>query len=71
MGEVMYRKIQDWVRQRYGFVPQPCWIAHGKALFGLPVRRAHNRSGRRRKPCPLERRQAIRSAFVHFGLLPD
>ena len=64
-----YGKIQQWVRARYGFVPQTCWIAHCKELNGLPVRVAPNRAcGGREKPCPPEKRAAIEAAFRHFGL---
>jgi hypothetical protein len=65
-----YREIQDWVRHRYGFVPQTCWIAHIKELHGLPLREAPNRRGGRAKPCPSERAEPIEDAFRHFGMLP-
>lgn len=65
-----YSQIQDYVRKQYGYIPQSCWIAHVKELVGLPVRRAHNRQGTVRvKPCPLEKRDHIRKAFEHFGML--
>jgi hypothetical protein len=64
-----YRQIQEWVRQRYGFVPQTCWIAHMKELHGLPLRDAPNRRGERVKPCPPERRGPIEEAFRHFGMV--
>ncbi len=65
-----YMEIQDYVRRRYGFVPETCWIAHVKELCGLPVRKAWNRAGQARMaPCPPEKRPAIKEAFRHFGLI--
>ncbi len=65
-----YREIQLWVRQRFGFVPQTCWIAHVKEIHGLPKRTSWNREGPERvKPCPPEKRPAIEAAFKHFGMI--
>jgi hypothetical protein len=65
-----YKQIQDWVKQRHGFVPKTCWIAHVKHMSGLPMREAHNRKGAERiKPCPPERVEPIRSALRHFGMI--
>ena len=64
-----YRELQDWVREECGWVPQTCWIAHCKELQGLPVGRAHNRAGPRKKPCPPDKRPAIFEAFRHFGVI--
>ena len=66
-----YREIQDWVKKTYGWQPKTCWIAHCKALKGLPVRTAWNRQGRARvEPCPPDKRRAIFKAFEHFGMKP-
>ena len=63
-------EIEQWVEERYGFVPHPFWIGHCKELYlqhtGIP--------STTRKPwhqCPADKRTAIRDAFVHFGLLPE
>ena len=65
-----YTQIQDYVRKHYGYTPETCWVAHVKELVGLPVRQAHNRRGIVRvKPCPPEKQEHIRKAFVHFGML--
>jgi hypothetical protein len=65
-----YRQIQGWVREHYGFTPRTGWIAHCKALNGLPVRRAQNKKGAtRREPCPPDKQAAIERALWHFGLL--
>jgi len=66
-----YLEIQRWVRERHGFTPQTCWIAHCKELYGLPLESAPNRKGpEREKECPQEKRPAILQAFRHFGMLP-
>ena len=62
--------IQRLVKQRYGFVPHPYWIAHCKELYRLAVEKPKDP----RKPwhqCPPEKRWIIREAFAHFGLLED
>jgi hypothetical protein len=66
-----YSQIQTFVQHHHGFVPKPSWIAHVKALRGLPTRRAANRAGRGRRvvPCPPEKREAIEQALRHFGLI--
>lgn len=68
-GIATYKEIQTWVKAKYSFVPQTCWIAHAKEIFGLPVSAAPNRIGENRiKPCPSEKIDFIRSAFLHFGM---
>ena len=65
-----YQQIQSYVKNRYGFQPKPCWIAHVKELAGLPVRHAWNREGEvRKEPCPPEKVEPIRSALRHFDML--
>ena len=64
-----YNEIQALIRRKHGWVPQNCWIAHCKELKGLPLGRANNRSGARKKPCPENKRRAIFEAFRHFGML--
>jgi hypothetical protein len=66
-----YTEIQKFVQRRNGFVPTLGWIAHVKALSGLPTRRAIHRAGRGRRvvPCPAEKREAIEQALRHFGLI--
>ena len=67
----MNKKIQAYVRPKYGFQPQSCWIAHVKELCGLEVKMAHNRQSpeKRKKPCPPDKQEAIKEAFKHFGMI--
>jgi hypothetical protein len=65
-----YNQIQQWVEEKFGFTPKTCWIADMKEECGLPVRAAHNRQGKRRlHPCPKEKKQAIKAAFMHFDMM--
>lgn len=66
-----YRQIIEHVRRAHGFVAQTSWIADVKALHGLTRGPAHNRIYPRRKVtyCPPDKRQAIESALVHFGMI--
>jgi hypothetical protein len=71
MTGTTYNAIQKFVQRRYGFVPTTGWIAHVKALSGLPTRRSTRRAGRGRRvvPVPAEKREAIEAALRHFGLI--
>lgn len=65
-----YKGIQKYVKQRFGFGPKTCWIAHVKELNGLPTRPVWNRTARNREvPCPPEKRPPIEAALRHFGLI--
>ena len=66
-----YRQISDYVRKEYNFVPKTCWIAHVLSGYGLTKRMAPNREdpGKRRYPCPDEKRSAIESALRHFAMI--
>jgi len=57
------KEVQFRVRRHAGFVPRASWIADVKEQLGMPVRRAANRVGERRYPCPPERREAIVEAL--------
>ncbi|MCR2834086.1 hypothetical protein [Parerythrobacter lacustris] len=65
-----YREIQDWVKKQSGFVPKTCWIADLKHQHKLTAKIAPNRQGSARAyPCPPDRREAIESAFRHYGMI--
>jgi hypothetical protein len=66
-----YLEIIDCVKQRFGFVPKTCWIAHVKELNGLKPRIAHNRfdSKTRLVPCPENKRAAIEDCMRRLGLI--
>lgn len=66
-----YKEVQDYVRERNGFVPKSCWIAHVLSDAGLTKSVAPNRrDGRERlHPCPDAKRAPIVAALRHFGML--
>ncbi len=64
----MYKKIQQWIREKNGWVPKTCWIAHCRRLKGLPTRDAPNRSSTPTE-CPADKREAIFAAFRHFEMI--
>ena len=67
-----YSKIQDWVKENYGFTPETCWIAHVKEMSGLKLRKAPNRINPmvRQCPCPQDKINSITSALKHFRMIP-
>ena len=66
-----YKEIQAYVKDKYGFQPKTCWIAHMKEVCGIPVKNAPNRISptNREKPCPPEEMEYIKDAFIHFGMI--
>lgn len=64
-----YAKIQAWVKKEYGWKPKTCWIAHCKELKGLKLKKAPNRRGARKHPCPENKREPIFAAFREFGMI--
>ncbi len=62
-----YEQITYWINENYGYKPKTCWIAHAKELCGLNPRRAHNRQGERKNPCPPNKLDNFISCFKHFG----
>jgi hypothetical protein len=59
-----YKEIQIYVKNKHGFTPKTCWIAHVKEICGLTKRRLEER----RYPCPPERIENIKDAFKHFKM---
>jgi len=66
-----YTEIQEYVKANYGYTPKTCWIAHSKEIYGLTPKTASNRKDleRREYPCPVDKQEDIRAAFLHFGML--
>ena len=65
-----YSDISSWVKERYGWTPNACWIAHCKELNGLRLRSTANRqSAERLVQCPPSKRGAIEEAFRQFRML--
>ena len=66
-----YKQIQEYIKNKHGYLAQTCWIAHTKAICGLDTRTAPNRisATKRVKPCPEEKVQDIKEAFKYFGMI--
>jgi hypothetical protein len=66
-----YKEIQAYVRNKFGYAPKTCWIAHVKEMCGLNPRPAPNRIGMgRRYPCEDKKVIShIKEAFEHFKML--
>lgn len=66
-----YKKIQEYVQVNFGYTPKSCWIAHSKEIYGLSLKTATNRKdfNKREYPCPIEKQEDIKKAFLHFGML--
>lgn len=61
-------EIEEWVQDRYGFIPHPFWIDHCKELY-IHGGRSTLEGRSARYVCPADKRLAIREAFVYFGML--
>jgi hypothetical protein len=66
-----YKKIQEYVKVNFGYIPKTCWIAHTKEVCGLSPSIANNRNdiNKRVFPCPEEKQADIKKAFQHFGMI--
>ena len=49
-----YKEIQEVVKNKHGFSPKTCWIAHVFSALGKNMRQAPNRhdNATRKHPCP-------------------
>ena len=65
-----YKEIQNYIRERYGFMAKTCWIADIKDRFGLISKQASNRKGvDRLHPCPKNKEIFVINALQHFGMI--
>ena len=66
-----YKQIREYVREKNGFVPKSCWIAHVLSDVGLTKTVAPNRrnGAARLHPCPDVKRPAIVNALKHFQMI--
>jgi len=66
-----YKKIQEYIKKKYGFTVKTCWIAHVKEMCGLNPRIAANRYSLRSRenPCPADKIEPIKDTFKHFSMI--
>lgn len=66
-----YTQIQAYVKDKYGYLPKSCWIAHVKELSGLHPKVSPNRYSisARTNPCPDAKQADLKDALRHFNML--
>ena len=69
-----YKRIQEYVQEKYGFKVHTAYIAEVKRMVGLDMHKAPNAVERRKHeyhPCPPEKVEAIKDALRHLGLISE
>ena len=69
-----YKRIQEYVQDKYGFKVHTAYIAEVKRMVGLDMHKAPNAVEQRKHeyhPCPPEKVEAIKDALRHFGLFSE
>ena len=67
-----YKRIQQYVEEKYGFKVHTAYIAEVKRMHGLDMHKAPNAVEHRKReyhPCPPEKVEAIKDALRHFGVI--
>jgi len=59
------KQIQNYVKNKYGYLPKSCWIADVKEQMGIEVKIAHNRENEmyRKHPCPKNKIEQLKEAI--------
>jgi len=71
-GKVTYKKIKEYVQEKYGFKVHTAHIAEVKRKHGLPMHEASNSVEKRKHeyiPCSAEKMKAIEAAFEIFSII--
>lgn len=69
-----YKRIQEYVQEKYGFKVHTAYITEVKHMVGLDMHKAPNAVEQRKHeyhPCPPEKVEAIKDALRHFGLVSE
>ena len=69
-----YKRIQEYVQEKYGFKVHTAYIAEVKRMVGLDMHKAPNAVEQKKHeyhPCPPEKVEAIKDALRHFGLIAE
>ena len=69
-----YKRIQEYVQEKYGFKVHTAYIAEVKRMVGLDMHKVPNAVEQRKHeyhPCPPEKVEAIKDALRHFGLISE
>jgi len=69
-----YKRIQEYVQEKYGFKVHTAYIVEVKRMVGLDMHKAPNAVEQKKReyhPCPPEKVEAIKDALRHFGLISE
>lgn len=66
-----YRMIQNYIKNKYNYIPKTCWIAHAKEVYGIKVKKSINRIDchDRVYPCPENKLEDLKEAFEYFNMI--
>jgi len=64
-----YKKVQKYIKKKYGYTVKPCWISDVKEICGLKRKNDSLSHNERKYPCPNNKIEAIKDAFRHVGWL--
>ena len=64
-----YLEIKKYVKKNHNKNIKSGWIAHAKEEYGVSVKKADNRKGERKWPCPKKNLPLIKEAFEHFKMI--
>lgn len=66
-----YRMIQNYIKNKYNYIPKTCWIAHAKEVYGIKVKKSINRidCDERVYPCPENKLEDLKEAFEYFNMI--
>ena len=69
-----YKRIQEYVQEKYGFKVHTAYIVEVKRMVGLDMHKAPNAVEQKKHeyhPCPPEKVEALKDALRHFGLISE
>lgn len=69
-----YKRIQEYVQEKYGFKVHTAYIVEVKRMVGLDMHKAPNAVEQKKHeyhPCSPEKVEAIKDALRHFGLISE
>jgi len=67
--QATYEEIRNYIKKKYGSNVRTSWIAHAKEIYGIDVKRSHQRTEKRQWPCPDEKLPWIKDAFIEFKMM--
>lgn len=71
-SKAIYKEIQNYVLEKFGFKVSTLYIAQVKRKYDLDFREHYNMSKNKKQKvtqCPIEKEEAILDALKHFKML--